>query len=57
MAKKAVLKIDKQKAKETAKAIWPILKKNYPQAKCALEHNDPPSKTGPMRRWGRLSRI
>jgi endonuclease-3 len=41
MAKKAVVKIDKQKAKETAKAIWPILKKNYPQAKCALEHTNP----------------
>jgi endonuclease-3 len=32
---------DKQKAKEQVKAIWPILKKNYPQAKCALEHSDP----------------
>jgi endonuclease-3 len=34
-------KIDKQKAKERVKAIWPILKKTYPQAKCALEHSDP----------------
>jgi endonuclease III len=33
--------IDKQKAKERIKAIWPILKKTYPQAKCALEHSDP----------------
>ncbi|MGA2915605.1 MAG: endonuclease III [Sedimentisphaerales bacterium] len=32
--------IDKQKAKERVKAIWPILKKTYPQAKCALEHSD-----------------
>jgi endonuclease-3 len=31
---------DKQKAKERVKAIWPILKKTYPQAKCALEHSD-----------------
>jgi endonuclease-3 len=31
---------DKQKAKERVKAIWPILRKNYPQAKCALEHSD-----------------
>ena len=41
MAKKAAVKIDKQKAKERVKAIWPILKKTYPQAKCALEHSDP----------------
>jgi endonuclease-3 len=41
MAKKPVGKIDKQKAKERVKAIWPILKKTYPQAKCALEHSDP----------------
>jgi len=34
-------KIDKQKAEERVKAIWPILKKTYPQAKCALEHSDP----------------
>ena len=34
-------KIDKQKAKERVKAIWPILKKAYPQAKCALEHSSP----------------
>jgi endonuclease III len=34
-------KIDKQKAKERVKAIWPVLKNTYPQAKCALEHSDP----------------
>ena len=32
---------DERKAKERVKAIWPILKKTYPQAKCALEHSDP----------------
>jgi endonuclease-3 len=41
MAKKTAVKIDKQKAKERVKAIWSILKKTYPQAKCALEHSDP----------------
>lgn len=41
MAEKAVVKIDKQKAEDRVKAIWPILKKTYPQAKCALEHGDP----------------
>jgi endonuclease III len=41
MAEKAVVKIDKQKAKERVKSIWPILKKTYPQAKCALEHGNP----------------
>ena len=41
MAKKAAIKTDKQKAKERVKTIWPILKKTYPQAKCAIEHSDP----------------
>jgi len=41
MVKKATIKIDKQKAKERVKTIWPILKKTYPQAKCALEHTNP----------------
>jgi endonuclease-3 len=41
MAERAVVKIDKQKAEERVKAIWPILKKTYPQAKCALEHGNP----------------
>jgi len=41
MAERAVVKIDKQKAKERVKTIWPILKKTYPQAKCALEHCNP----------------
>ena len=41
MVKKATIKIDKQKVKERVKKIWPILKKIYPQAKCALEHTNP----------------
>lgn len=38
MAKKT---IDKEKAQQRVKDIWPILKKTYPEAKCALEHSDP----------------
>ena len=41
MAKKAAIKIDKEKAKQQVAVIWPILKKTYPQAKCALEHTNP----------------
>jgi endonuclease III len=41
MAERAVVKINKQKAEERIKSIWPILKKTYPQAKCALEHCNP----------------
>ena len=41
MAKKAAIKIDREKAKERVAAVWPILKKTYPQAKCALEHTNP----------------
>jgi len=41
MAKKAAIKIDKEKAKQQVAAIWTILKKIYPQAKCALEHTNP----------------
>jgi endonuclease-3 len=37
----AAKKIDKQKAKERIKAILPILKKTYPEAKTALEHSNP----------------
>jgi endonuclease-3 len=40
MAKKATVKIDKQKAKERVATIWPILRETYPQARCALEHAD-----------------
>ncbi len=41
MTKKNALKIDKQDAAQRVKAIFPILKKTYPNAKCALEHTDP----------------
>ncbi|MBN1787778.1 MAG: endonuclease III [Sedimentisphaerales bacterium] len=41
MAKKAAIKIDKEKAGQTVKAVWPILKKTYPNAKCALDHKNP----------------
>jgi endonuclease-3 len=41
MAKKTAIKIDKGKTKQIVAAIWPILKKTYPQAKCALEHTNP----------------
>ena len=41
MAKKAAIKIDKERAKQQVAAIWTILKKIYPQAKCALEHTNP----------------
>jgi endonuclease-3 len=41
MAKKEAVKIDRQKAKERVKAIWPVLRKTYPQARCALQHSDP----------------
>lgn len=41
MAKKSAVKIDKQEAKKRVQTIWPILKKTYPQAKCALEHSNP----------------
>ncbi|MCE5339805.1 MAG: endonuclease III [Planctomycetaceae bacterium] len=41
MSKKNTLKIDKQQAAERVKAIFPILKKTYPNAKCALDHINP----------------
>ena len=34
-------KVDKQQAQQRITAIWPILKKTYPQAKCALDHTNP----------------
>jgi endonuclease-3 len=37
----AKVTINRQKAKERVKAIWPILKKTYPNAGCALEHSNP----------------
>ncbi|MDD5135064.1 MAG: endonuclease III [Phycisphaerae bacterium] len=33
--------IDKQVAQGRVKAIFPLLKKTYPNAKCALEHSNP----------------
>ena len=41
MAKKKTIKINKSEAAERIKDIWPILKKMYPQAKCALDHKNP----------------
>lgn len=41
MTKKQNFKIDKQQAAERVKAIFPILKKTYPNAKCALDHTNP----------------
>ena len=35
------VKVDKQQAQQRITAIWPILKKTYPQAKCALDHTNP----------------
>jgi endonuclease III len=37
----AKINIDKLKAQERVKAIFPLLKKTYPDAKCALEHSNP----------------
>ncbi len=44
MAKKRVkkkIKVDKQQAARRVKAIWPILKKTYPNAKVALNFHKP----------------
>lgn len=35
------VKIDKESAKQRVGKIFPLLRKEYPQAKCALVHNDP----------------
>jgi len=40
-AKKVKIKVDKAKAAERVKKIWPILKKTYPQAKIALNYRNP----------------
>lgn len=37
----AKITIDKQATQERVKAILPLLKKTYPDAKCALEHSNP----------------
>ena len=39
MAKK--VKVDKEVAKDRVKKIFPLLKKEYPNAKCALDHTSP----------------
>ena len=41
MSKKALFKVDKERAEARAKAIMPLLKKTYPEAKCALTHENP----------------
>ena len=41
MARQKKIKIDKQKAGQRIKDIWPILKRTYPQAKIALEFVNP----------------
>ena len=40
-AKKKKLKVDQAEAAERVKKIWPILKKTYPDAKIALNFNNP----------------
>ena len=35
------IKINPEEAAERIKKIWPILRKTYPQAKCALNHKNP----------------
>ena len=41
MPNKKITKINPKEAAERIKKIWLILKKTYPQAKCALNHNNP----------------
>ena len=41
MAKQKRIKFDKKQAKDRIKKIWPILKKTYPDAKIALNFQDP----------------
>ena len=41
MAKKKIPTVNKQQAKERVRKIWPILKKQYPHAKIALEFVNP----------------
>jgi len=41
MAKKARIQVDKTRAAERVKKIWPILKKAYPNAKTALKFKNP----------------
>jgi endonuclease-3 len=41
MAGKTAIKIDKKKAAERVKKIWPALNKTYPEARIALKFNNP----------------
>ncbi len=41
MAKKTAIKINKEKAAQRVKKIWPILNKTYPEARIALKFNNP----------------
>ena len=41
MSKHKKFKVDKAKAAERVREIWPVLKKAYPEAKVALRFNDP----------------
>ena len=41
MAKRRKIKVDREQARQRVKKIWPILKKEYPRAKIALEFVNP----------------
>jgi endonuclease-3 len=41
MDKKTAIKVDKARAAERVKQIWPILKKTYPEARIALQFGNP----------------
>lgn len=41
MAKRSKIKVDKEQARQRVKHIWPILKKEYPDAKIALRFVNP----------------
>ena len=41
MGKKTAIKVDKVRAAERVKQIWPILKKTYPEARIALRFGNP----------------
>lgn len=41
MAKRRKIKVDREQARQRVKKIWPILRKEYPRAKIALEFVNP----------------
>ena len=41
MAKRRKIRVDREQARQRVKKIWPILKKEYPRAKIALEFVNP----------------